>query len=433
MPTIKTVALASGEKRYEFTVDEPRGPSALAGLLTQDRWDDMIAALDDAAKYRAGTGDADRASWYSQMASGIQAARERDSAKRKQITRRFAKKSDAVAELARITHQTRTGEYVARSRVTVNEVIDRYLQKTAFEREENTRLSYRGALKPARERLGLRPAQSVDRQDIERLRDDMLASGRHRGGQPGTPLSARSVRLTLARLSAAFGLAIKDRLLESNPVEHVEQPRQVKSKRVTWSAAEARTFLAAVADDRLHAAWRLSLYGLRRGEVCGLRWDDVDLDAGTVTIGRSRVLVASQVVEKAPKSENGYRTLPLDNDLATALRALRRTQREEKLAAGSAYEDSGYVVADELGRPVNPDWYSDEFHRVAARAGLPRIRLHDSRHTINSLLAAAGVPPHIRAAWCGHTTVVNETTYTHARPEDLVQAAAALSKINNAV
>jgi len=73
----------------------------------------------------------------------------------------------------------------------------------------------------------------------------------------------------------------------------------------------------------------------------------------------------------------------------------------ERLAAGEAYSASGYVVCDELGAAVNPEWYSDEFHRVRERAGVRRIRLHDGRHTVNSLMAAAGVPPHIRAAWCG--------------------------------
>jgi integrase len=153
--------------------------------------------------------------------------------------------------------------------------------------------------------------------------------------------------------------------------------------------------------------------------------------AETVTIGAARVLVDGQVLSKAPKSAAGCRTLPLDAALVTVLRALRKRQREERLAAGAAYEDGGYVVCDELGVPVHPEWFTDEFHRVAAAAGVPRIRLHDGRHTTNSLMAAAGVPEHIRAAWCGHTVAVNVATYTHTRPEDLVMARDALSKIYN--
>jgi len=355
--------------------------------------------------------------------------------KRLQRTYTFDRRKDAEAELARIGHTLRTGEFVDRSKVTVSEVIDSYLKKVAFQREENTKLSYRLALEPVRDQLGHRQAQGITREDVERLRDWMLASGRRRGGKPGTPLSARSVRLTLGRLSAAFELAIRDRLLAVNPVQHAELPKLVKRERDTWSEDQVRTFLAAAADDRLHAAWRLTLYGLRRGEVTAMRWGPggADLNTGTVTIGRARVLVDGRVIEKDPKSDNGYRTLPLDDELAAALRALRKRQREEKLAAGPAYEDSGYVVTDELGRPVNPDWYSDEFHRLRERTGLPRITLHDERHTANSLMATDGVPPHIRAAWCGHTQAVNEATYTHARPEDMAVAAAALSKINNAV
>jgi integrase len=284
-----------------------------------------------------------------------------------------------------------------------------------------------------RERLGNRAARSITREDIEALRDWMLTEGRKRGGKPGSGLGARSVRLTLGRLSAAFTLAIRDRRLSVNPCAYVALPAQERAERTTWSEGELRKFLAVADADRLAAAWRLALYGLRRGEVCGLRWDDVDFDAQTVTIGRARVVVGSQVIEKSPKSERGCRVLPLDDRLTTALRALRKQQASERLAAGKAYRTNGYVVCDELGAAVNPEWFSDEFHRVAASAGVPRIRLHDGRHTINSLMAAAGVPPHIRAAWCGHTEAVNERTYTHARPEDLAVAGAALSRIVGAV
>jgi integrase len=188
-----------------------------------------------------------------------------------------------------------------------------------------------------------------------------------------------------------------------------------------------------VADaDRLAACWRLTLYGLRRGEVLGLCWDDIDLQANTVTIGRSRVLVNGQIIEKSPKSRRGTRTLPLDAEITAALRALRKSQATEQLAAGPAYEGRGYVAIDELGSPVHPEWFTDEFHRVRERSDCPRIRLHDGRHTVNSLLAAAGVPDHIRAAWCGHSTPVNVATYTHARPEDMAIAGAALSSICNA-
>lgn len=193
---------------------------------------------------------------------------------------------------------------------------------------------------------------------------------------------------------------------------------------------ELRAFAKVAAEDRLAACWRLSVLGMRRGEVVGLRWSDVDLSARTVTIGHARVLVDGKVDEKTPKSERGFRTLPLpDEDTAAALTALQVRQLEEQEAAGAAYANSGYVAVDELGVPWHPERYTDEFKRLCAAAGVPVIRLHDVRHTANSLLAAAGVPDHIRAAWCGHTVAVNVSTYTHARPEDLAVAGAALALI----
>jgi integrase len=138
------------------------------------------------------------------------------------------------------------------------------------------------------------------------------------------------------------------------------------------------------------------------------------------------------VIEKSPKSERGYRTLPVDAVTVASLRALHDLQQIEASDAAPAYSASGYVVTDELGTPPSPEWVSDEFHRLADSAGLPRIRVDDLRHSVNSLMAAAGVPDHIRAAYCGHTVAVNVGTYTHARAEDMPVAAAALGQIMNA-
>ena len=271
------------------------------------------------------------------------------------------------------------------------------------------------------------------REDVEDYKRHLLTSGRKRGGKPGTALSPRSVNLALGQLQAAFDLAERDGKVARNPVRFVKRVKRAESIRSTWSEDEARRFLKVADEDRLAAGWRMSLYGLRRSEVLGLMWPDIDLEAKTLRIGRARVLVGGRVIEKDPKSANGARTLPLDDALVAALKALRKLQAAVRLEAGPAYEASGYVVVDELGAPVHPERFTDEFHRLAVLAGVPRIRLHDGRHTTNSLMAVAGVPDHIRAAWCGHTVAVNVATYTHARPEDLAIARDALSKIYSAV
>jgi integrase len=353
-----------------------------------------------------------------------------ENGRRQQLTRTFDTKREARAELSRIRHQRNEGTYVKPSKTTVSELLDSYLRAACFEKEENTKVSYRNALLPVRERLGTREAQSITRGDIEELRDWMLASGRRRGGKPGTGLSARSVRLTLGRLSAAFEMAVEDGQLARNPVRHVKPPKQTPRERVTWTEAEARTFLTVAKKDRLHVAWRLALFGPRRAEILGLRWHDIDLDAKTISIANTRVLVDGKVIVKPPKSRNSVRSLPLDNETVTAFRALHTRQAAEKLAAGTAYENSGYVVVDALGRPVHPDWFSDEFARLARQAGVPSIRLHDGRHSCLSLLEKQGVPISIISKWAGHyDPSFTYSVYVHAEQEDLSSAASTLGKL----
>lgn len=350
--------------------------------------------------------------------------------KRLQERHTFPTRKEAEDELARIRTERRQGTYVRPSSEIVNELLDEWWRSATFKKEAATARSYTDALRCARQMLGHRKIQDVSRRDIEDLRDFMLREGRKVGGKAGTGLGARSVNLALGRLQAAFAMAVADGRLARNPVEHVARPRQARSQRQTWTRDEVQAFLAEAANDRLHAAWRLSLYGLRRSEVTALRWDGYDRKAKTLTVSRARVLVAGQVIEKAPKSQNSIRTLPLDDAAVAALDQLRKRQMAEGAAAAPAYAASGYVVTDELGRPVHPEWFSDEFHRVAVRAGVRRIRLHESRHTTLSLMEKAGVPPSIIAAWAGHySAAFTMATYVHANPDDLAAGRDALSAI----
>jgi integrase len=227
------------------------------------------------------------------------------------------------AEVARITGQVASGTYTPRWDGTVSEMLDAYLKSATFERAANTALSYSKALLPMRDRLGIRKARSIAREDIEQLRDWMLAEGRRRGGTPGTGLGTRSVQLTIGRLSPAFVQAIQDNRLAANPVQYVRLPSVGHREDTTWSEVQLTAFVAAAAADRLAACWLLSALGLRRGEVLGLRWSDVDLDAGTLTIARARVLVDGKVIEKSPKSRRSWRVLPLFEPVTAALAALQ--------------------------------------------------------------------------------------------------------------
>ena len=351
-------------------------------------------------------------------ARGVSAGTDPATGKRRQRTVSGRTKKAVEAEVARITGQVSDGTYTARWDGSVSQLCDDYLASACFEKEANTALSYTKALLPVRERLGQRKARSVTRQDVEQLRDWMLTSGRRRGGRAGTGLGPRSVRLTMAQTAAAFEHACQDGHLAANPCRYVKLPRLTEREDTTWSEQELKAFLTEASGTRLHACWLLSALGLRRGEVLGLRWSDISFTKGTLTIRRARVLVNGKVITKDPKSRRSWRVLPLSEPLAVALDALQTRQREEMEAAGPAYANSGYVAADELGAPLYPEVYSDQFGALCKTVGLPRIRLHDCRATMNGLLEQAGVADSFRAAWLGHSIQINRRSYT-PQPKEL--------------
>ena len=184
----------------------------------------------------------------------------------------------------------------------------------------------------------------------------------------------------------------------------------------------------ATKDTRLAWAWALLTRGLRRGELCGLRWEDIDLDAGAARITRTRILVDGKPTEAAPKTTAGHRTVPLDPSLVALLRAHKVRQGAEKLKTGPAYEEAGWLFADETGAPYYPDTLSEWFERKAADLELPSIRLHDCRHTAASLMLASGVPVTVVEEMLGHASpTITLSIYAHVLPGMGEEAGAALS------
>ncbi|MCA1675033.1 MAG: site-specific integrase [Actinobacteria bacterium] len=176
----------------------------------------------------------------------------------------------------------------------------------------------------------------------------------------------------------------------------------------------------------------LSLLGLRPAEVCGLCWSDVDLDAGALKVERTRTLVASDggivVVEKGPKSASGRRTLPLPPQVTAALKALKATQAAEKLRAGAAYQDSGYVLVDELGVPQRTDWLRRHTYAMMAAAKVRQVRPYDARHAYLTYLATNGGPDVIVSAWAGHADLsLAKRIYVHPSAKDLERGRDALA------
>ena len=286
-----------------------------------------------------------------------------------------------------------------------------------------------GSRRAGRERgrpwLGETKLAALDAARLESFYAALLAGG----GKNGRPLSAKSVRNVAGVLSIALADAVWLRVLPHNPATDARLPRRERREMTAWTESEAAAFLASVADDRAFPMWRLVLAtGMRRGELCGLRWSDVDLSGATLTVASTRVM-AGGVVTGAPKTASGSRVVSLDSDTVAVLQAWRRRQLEERLAAGEAWQDHGFVFVDELGRPWHPEAVTKAWRRAVAAASVPPIRLHDARHTAATLLLRAAVPVKVVSQRLGHADVaITMRVYQRVTRQDDQVAADALGR-----
>jgi site-specific recombinase XerC len=240
------------------------------------------------------------------------------------------------------------------------------------------------------------------------------------------PVTVRSTLTTFGMVVQSF---VDQGMLPRNVIALVERPADAITDEAadtakSWTVHEVEAFRESVRDERLFACWLLSCYGLRRSEVLGLRWSQLDDDA--LRVRRGRVAVGTETEEGRPKSRRSRRDLPPPPELAEALRALKKRQKAEALALGVAWSDDRLIAVYEDLTPVRHEWYSDEFQRLRERAGLRRIHLKGLRNTSVSLMLTSGIPVHVVAAWHGHDPAVSLSIYSDAQPDDLRAAAASL-------
>jgi integrase len=198
-----------------------------------------------------------------------------------------------------------------------------------------------------------------------------------------------------------------------------------------WDEKEIKAFVAATRDDRLHPQMLMALLGMRPAEICGLRWSvDVNLEARTIRLANTRTIAGGKVEEKGPKSEKGKRTLPLPGPVLAALKSLRARQAKERLAAGSTYVDSGYVLVDEVGEPYKTDQLRRAIYKLIAKAKVRKVRPYDARHSCLTYLATSGVPDVVVSAWAGHADLsFTKRVYIHPNAEHLKEAADQLDEL----
>ncbi|MGR6521807.1 tyrosine-type recombinase/integrase [Rhodococcus erythropolis] len=362
-------------------------------------------------------------SYTFQIDCGVRADGKRD---RRRFT--YSTLAEARREFRRISTEVDRGTYVGQTTMTVAECCTAWLESRRDIRA-NTRSHYAGSLKYAIRELGALKLQALTQRHV----DDWVSGLLTHGGRDGGPLAPGTVRHALTMLKMVTAYAARQGLTPRDPAEYVEPPKAKAVNRVSatdiWTPANVCDFLDTAKDDRLYGPFLLSAYGLRRSEVCGLRWSDVDLTRGTVSIEQGMVEVDGKhhAVDE-PKTARSRRTLPMPDDVTTALRELRTVQLRESLAVGVAWDEHRHVCSNADGTPVLPRTFTKWFQRLSTKGGLPKITLRNLRHTSVSVMLHDGVPASTVAAWHGHDVRMTTAVYGRTYDDGLRQAAGALTR-----
>lgn len=331
-------------------------------------------------------------------------------------------RAEVLSKLERLRRDHQLGLDLSVQPRTVGDWLEDWL--TTIKNCDGTRPStlarYRGVidhhLKPG---LGRHRLDRLTPRDVQAF----LAS-RHETVAPATVVKLHGV------LRAALSDAERLDLVPRNVAKSVRGPSLGRRERDNLSIEEARRLLQFAADDRFEGVFVIALtMGLRRGEILGLRWSDIDADTGVLWVRQAvqRVNGGLQLVE--PKTHRSRRALPIPGLALGALDRQRARQAAERLAAGPVWQDNGLVFASVIGTLLEPRNVNRHFERIRDEAGLSWVRLHDLRHACATFLLAQGVEPRTVMEILGHSTIrLTMDTYSHVLPDRLQAAAEAMNQ-----
>ena len=332
-------------------------------------------------------------------------------------------KADAQRALRKAVQAAEDGLPVAPKRQTLAQFIDRWLADVVKpNRRRSTYTSYKRYcdlhIKPA---LGRVPLTELSPQQVQSFLNAQSKAGK----------APRTVAYERAILRRALGQATRWGLVVRNAAALVDPPRQVKRETRYLTTNEAQRLADALAGDRLETLVIVALTtGLRRGEMCGLHWRDVDLDRGRLTVAGQYARVDGEWVWVEPKTDTSARTLVLPPFVVEVLRRHRTRQLEERLVAGPAWEDWNLVFPGMNGRPQHGDSLLHRFQKRLDRLGLPRVTLHGLRHTAATMLLARGMTLGELQKYLGHSQIaLTADLYAHAAPEIFQSAAERMEAI----
>ena len=327
----------------------------------------------------------------------------------------FPTKRAATSALTAVLANADKGVVVDRSPLIVGQYLDEWLDGVAGGLKPTTLGGYRQAVKRLKMTIGDVRLQELRPLTVEKAYQTLTRSG----------LAAKTVMNTHTVLRRALGDAERLDLVVRNAAASARPPSARRKEQSTWTPDELSRFLASVVDHRLFAAFVLgATTGMRRGELLGLRWRDVDLGGGRLSVITTITTVNGRAVESSTKTNKSRRRMALDTGTVEVLRAHQKRQETERQLAGKLWHGSELVFTREDGTALHPDRFSHLFARLRGRVDLPPIRLHDLRHTYATMALEAGVHPKIVSERLGHaTTGITLDLYSHVAPSMDEQAA----------
>lgn len=337
----------------------------------------------------------------------------------------------AARELAREVAASQANDRPRRSSLTLAVYLtQRWLPTKRLSLRTSTWDSYRRNIElhvlPS---IGRVPLRHLRPDHLERLYAELCNNGRVDGARG---LSNKTVVEIHAMLRRALEDARLRGLLVTNPaaIAHAPKRRPLESAASrSWTADQLRSFLDTAKSSRLYPALRLAAYtGMRRGELLGLRWSDVDLVGGRISVDRSLISVGYELHETRGKTRTARRSIDLDPSSIAVLDQWLQLRRDENPSFQRESDD--YVFAHRDGSPIHPQVLSDAFEKLVERSGLPRIRFHDLRHTHATLPLKARVPIKVVSERLGHSTpAFTMATYQHVLPGMQADAARTFSEL----
>lgn len=337
----------------------------------------------------------------------------------------FKTKKDALIFISETENKIRTGEYSDHANLTVEQFLVLWLKNYASKNvRSSTYQTYVWSVNKAIPAIGSIQLAKLKPSHIQTFYTEQLDTG----------LSGTSVRYFHSTLKQAFKHAVKWQLLIKNPCESTEPPSKNKSTAQSLNAEQVVKLIEGSVGTKLYIPILLAVTcGLRRGEVCGLRWQDFNFNTKDIYIRNSLDWEDSKLTLRTVKTSHSERAIKLGNKTFSALKKHHTEQTKIRLQWAGSYNNQDFVITWTDGRPFSPDYLQKEYKKLLVKLKLPPIRFHDLRHTHATLLLQEGVPVKVVSERLGHSsTSFTQDIYSHVLPNMQQSAANAFDNLMKA-